>query len=242
MVINLKYTQNVKSKVSPWCFSLYCWDKRDYKHEWYLKSIKCNTQVFTSFNPFKLKPTASDRREPSFEGPVYFIALLTHFRHLRHHSYKGPIWKFGCIVIDVLYFDDEFRLWFQGLLCMAVQGLRMQDIMCFLFPIQTLSGMNISCHFIDDKYSPSSFPVQNVSDGSIAFIWVRVKLQGEPDRRSVKTQNRTLPKLLDFDSRFQNMIHGCKIYNGHSAVLQNSCRRNAWRGTSATMIISAETI
>lgn len=133
---------------------------------------------------------------------VYFEALLTHFRHLRHRSYKGSIWKFGCIVIDVLYFDDEFWLWLQGILCVAVQGLCMQDIMCFLFPIQALSGMNISCHFVDDKYSPSSFPVQNVPDSSIAFIWVWVKLQRKWDRHCVNIENIMLPKLLAFDSRF----------------------------------------
>lgn len=69
--------------------------------------------TFSSFNPFKQRLDAADSRKPSFEGSVYSVALLTHFRHLRHCSYKGSIWKFGCIVIDVLHFDDEFRLRFQ---------------------------------------------------------------------------------------------------------------------------------
>lgn len=121
---------------------------------------------------------------------LFFQELLTHFRHLRHRSYKGSIWKFRRIVIDVLYFDDEFRFWFQGLLCVVVQGLRMQDIMWFLFSIQALCGMDISCYFINDEYSPSSFPVQDVPDRSIAFIWVWVKLQGKPE--SVWTQRKWL--------------------------------------------------
>lgn len=134
---------------------------------------------FLVFQPIQTKVKS---KAQSFEAPVYYVSLLTHFRHLRHSRYKGSIWKFGCIVIDVLHFDDEFRLWFQGLLCVAVQGLCMQDIVRFPFPIQTLSGMNISCHFVDEKYSPSSFSAQNIPDRSIAFIWVWVKLQGKPDR------------------------------------------------------------
>lgn len=124
-----------------------------------------------------LFPTSSIESKHS----LFYKALLTHFRHLRHRSYKGSIWKFRRIVIDVLYFDDEFRLWFQGLLCVAVQGLRMQDIMWFPFSIQALRGMDISCYFINDEYSPTSFPVQDVPDRSIAFIWVWVKLQGKPE-------------------------------------------------------------
>lgn len=128
------------------------------------------TDFLSSVSPFRQRLRAANRGQQSSEGPVCCVVLLTHFRHLRHRRYKGSIWKFGCIVIDVLYFDDEFRLWFQGLLCVAVQGLCMQDIMRFPLSIQALSGMNISCHFVDDKYSPGSFPAQNVPDGSIAFI------------------------------------------------------------------------
>lgn len=106
----------------------------------------------------------------SGEKSFHSEAPLTQFRHLRHRRYKGSIWKFGCVVIDVLYFDDEFRLWFQGLLSVSVQGLCMQDIMRFPLPIQALSGVNISCHLVDDKYSPGSFPAQDVPDGSVAFI------------------------------------------------------------------------
>lgn len=129
-----------------------------------------------------------------FVDSVYFKALLTHFRHLRNRRYKGSIWKFGRIVIDVLHFDDEFRLWFQGLLCVAVQGLRMQDIMCFLFPIQALRGVNISCHFVDDKYRSGSFAVQDVPDRSVAFIRVGVKLRGEAERQACEHTGESLAK------------------------------------------------
>lgn len=142
--------------------------------------------------------------EQSLEGPVYFEELLTHFRHLRDRSYKGSIWKFGCIVIDVLYFDDEFWLWFQGLLCVTVQRLRMEDIMCFPFPIQALSGMNIPCHFIDDKYSPSSFAAQNVPDRSITFVWVWVKLEWKTDKVRVNMEKKKQCKV-------KFLLNNCKI-------------------------------
>lgn len=173
---------------------------------------KKGSDSFLTFKPFKWRLTAADSSEQPFEALVYFKALLTHFRHLRHRSYKGPIWKFRRIVIDVLHFDDEFWLWFQGLLCVAVQRLCVQDIMCFLFPIQAFSGVNISCHFIDDKYSPSSFPVQDVPDRSIAFIWIWVKLQGKADSVWMHRKDWCFPFIRPY------MSHGCTFYNDYSKL------------------------
>lgn len=175
------------------------WIKKDCKHEEDLKSNKS----FSSLKPFKWRLTAIGSREQSLEGPVYFEELLTHFRHLRDRSYKGSIWKFGCIVIDVLYFDDEFWLWFQGLLCVTVQCLRMEDIMCFPLPIQALSGMNIPCHLIDDKYSPSSFAAQNVPDRSITFVWVWVKLEWKTDKVCVNMEKK--------QCKVKFLLNNCKI-------------------------------
>lgn len=210
----LKHAQHAKSKVLGWYFfppSVHQRDERDYTHGGYLKSKrdregrkKKKIKQFRVFSHLSshlsdglllLPLTAATKHS---EGSVYFKALLTHFRHLRNRRYKGSIWKFGRIVIDVLHFDDEFRLWFQGLLCVAVQGLRMQDIMCFLFPIQALRGVNISCHFVDDKYRSGSFAVQDVPDRSVAFIRVGVKLRGEADRERVSTQEKVSAKVARF--------------------------------------------
>lgn len=119
-----------------------------------------------------------NKRGQSFRAPGFNAALLTHFRHLRHRSYEGSVWKLRCVVVDVLYFNYEFRHGLKGLLRVAVQSLCVQDIMCFLLPIQALGGMNITSHLVDDEYRPGSLSAQNVSDGSVTFIWVWVKLDG----------------------------------------------------------------
>ena len=163
-------------------FSLYHRDKRACKHGGHL--------LKTAHSRFCWRHTYLCCNQYPFQTDEDLKAWLTHFRHLRHCCYKGSIWKFRCIIIDVLYFNDELRLWFQGLFRVPIQGLRMQDIMRFLFAIQALGGMDISCHFVNDEYSPSSFPVQNVPDRSVTFIRVWVKLQRKSDKRCENTNKR----------------------------------------------------
>ncbi|KAG7273330.1 hypothetical protein CRUP_005936 [Coryphaenoides rupestris] len=74
-------------------------------------------------------------------------------RHLRHGRYERSFRKFGRVVVDVLHFDDEFRLRFERLLCVAVQGLGVQH---------ALGGVDVPRDFVDDEYSPGALAAQDI--------------------------------------------------------------------------------
>lgn len=83
--------------------------------------------------------------------------FLTDFWPLRDRRDERAIREFGRIVIDVLHFNNELRLWFQGLVGVQINGLSMKYIMRLFLTVQTLGGMDISGYLIDNKDSSCSF-------------------------------------------------------------------------------------
>lgn len=39
--------------------------------------------------------------------------------------------------------------------------------------------MDVSRYLVDDEDSPRSLPAQDVSDGAVAFVWIRMQLKWE---------------------------------------------------------------
>ncbi len=99
---------------------------------------------------------------------------LTNFRHLRHSCDEGSVEEFGGVVINVLNFYNELWLWLQGFVGVEVDGLRVKNIMWFLFPVQTFGGVDVSRYLVDDEDTPCSFTAKDVPDRTIAFVWIRM--------------------------------------------------------------------
>lgn len=55
----------------------------------------------------------------------------------------------------------------------------MENVMRFLLPVQTLGGVDVSRYLVDDEDSARPFPAQDVSDGAVAFVWIRMQLKWE---------------------------------------------------------------
>jgi len=104
-------------------------------------------------------------------------ALLTQLRHLGHRGIEGPAGEGGRVVVDVLHFDDELRLGLQRLLRVAVQRLGVQHVVRLALAVQALDGVNVARHLVDDEDGAGSVAAQDVADGAVAFVRVRVELQ-----------------------------------------------------------------
>lgn len=102
--------------------------------------------------------------------------LLTHRRHFRDPSGVRAIQEFGLIIIYVLNLDDEFRLGLHGFVGEPVQRLGSERVVGLLLAIQPLGGVNIPRVLINNENGTCPFAWQDVFDGTISFINIRVKL------------------------------------------------------------------
>lgn len=102
--------------------------------------------------------------------------LLTHRRHFWNSCCIWTIQKFGFIVIDILNFDNKLRFRFHRLVGESVQCLGSECIIGLLLPVQSLGGMNIPSVLINNENGTCPFTWQDVFDGTISFINIRVKL------------------------------------------------------------------
>lgn len=102
---------------------------------------------------------------------------LTYYWHFRNTSSVNFFWKCWFIVIDVMDLDDKLRFRFHWSQSSSVDSLGTQGVKGFLFPVNSPSCMNISCFLINYKKSTSPISWQNVFEGSISLILVRMKLK-----------------------------------------------------------------
>lgn len=101
---------------------------------------------------------------------------LTHGRHFGNSCGIGAVQEFGFIVIDVLNLDDELWLRLNGLVGEPVQGLGSKRVVGLLLAVQPLGGVNIPGILINNENGTCPFAWQDVFDGTISFINIRVKL------------------------------------------------------------------
>lgn len=71
--------------------------------------------------------------------------------------------------------------------------------MRFPLPVEALRGVNVSRHFVDEKYRAGSFAAQDVPDGSVPFIGVGVELRREGGEQGVNTERRRLLPASEYD-------------------------------------------
>ena len=102
---------------------------------------------------------------------------LTHYWHFRNTSSVNFFWKCWFIVIDVMDFDDKLRFRFHWSQSSSINSLGTQGIKGFLFPVNSPSSMNVTCFLINYKKSSSPISWQNIFEGSISLVLVRMKLK-----------------------------------------------------------------
>lgn len=69
-------------------------------------------------------------------GMDFFIIKISVFIYILYFRYSNDVWficEFWGIVINILYFDDEFRFRFKRFVCSFVNSLGMEYIVSFLF-------------------------------------------------------------------------------------------------------------
>lgn len=102
---------------------------------------------------------------------------LTYLRHLRHSGEVGPVQEPGLVVIDVLDLDNELGLGLQWPVCLPVAGLGSEDVLRLNLAVQPLDGMDVACAVINGEGGSGALTRQDVPDGAVAFVHVRVELQ-----------------------------------------------------------------
>lgn len=106
-------------------------------------------------------------------------AACSWLTHRRHFGNPGGVWavqEFGFIVVDVLDLDDKLRLGLYGLVGEPVQRLGSERVVGLFLTVQPLGGMNIPRVLINNENGTCPFAWQDVFDGTISFINIRVKL------------------------------------------------------------------
>lgn len=104
------------------------------------------------------------------------LRLLTHRWHFGNPCRVRAIQEFGFVVVDVLNLDDELGLGFHRLVGEPVQRLGSKRVVGLLLAIQPLGSMNIPSVLINNENGTCPFAWQDVFDGTISFINIRVKL------------------------------------------------------------------
>lgn len=103
-------------------------------------------------------------------------SLLTHRRHFGNSRRVWAIQEFGFVVVDILNLDDKLGLRLHRLVGEPVQCLGSERVVGLLLPIQPLGSMNIPSVLINNENGTCPFAWQDVFDGTISFINIRVKL------------------------------------------------------------------
>lgn len=104
---------------------------------------------------------------------------LTNRRHFGYLSIVRAIQELGLIVINILHFDNELRLWFDWQVGGAVSGLSSQRVVGLFLPVQTLRGMYVACVLIDGENGGRTFTCEHVFHFALTFVHIRMKLQGK---------------------------------------------------------------
>lgn len=100
----------------------------------------------------------------------------TYLGHLRHRRSIGSVQELGFVVVDVLDLDDELGLGFQRPVGEAVAGLSSQHVLSLDLTVQPLDGVDVARAVIDGEGGAGAFARQDVLDGPVAFVHVRVEL------------------------------------------------------------------
>lgn len=84
-----------------------------------------------------------------FERAIQMISdwlrSLTYGWQLCHAANIGTLQELRLTVVDVLHLDDKLWLRFQRVVGQPVSGLSPERVEGLLFPVQSLSGMDVSC-------------------------------------------------------------------------------------------------
>lgn len=113
---------------------------------------------------------------PKSETAKAACSLLTHWRHFGDPRRVRTIQEFGFVVIDILNLDDELGLGLYRLVGEPVQRLGAERVVGLFLPVQPLGSMNIPSVLINNENGTCPFAWQDVFDGTISFINIRVKL------------------------------------------------------------------
>lgn len=105
------------------------------------------------------------------------MSSLTDIRHLGDIGAVDGLRELGLIVIDVVNLDNKLSGWFQWEACVFVESLCLKGVGCFFFSVESLSGVKITCLFIDTENGACSFSREDVASCAISSILVRAKLE-----------------------------------------------------------------
>lgn len=87
-----------------------------------------------------------------------------------------PVREPGLVVVDILDLDDELGLGLQRPVCQPVSGLSSEDVLGLDLAVQPLDGVDVARAVVDGEGGTGAFARQDVLDGAVAFIHVRVEL------------------------------------------------------------------
>ena len=113
---------------------------------------------------------------PLLPPPFPALAWLTDLGHLRYGGLVGPIQEAWLVVIDVLDLDDELGLGLQGPVRQPVASLGAEHVLGLDLTVQALDGVDVPCAVVDGERGARPFACQDVLDGAIAQVHVRVEL------------------------------------------------------------------
>lgn len=138
------------------------------------RHCRTNTEAISFFqylwwSAFNYRPLKPDSAKAA-------CSLLTHRRHFGNSCRVRAIQELGFIVVDVLNLDNKLRLGLHRLVAEPVQRLGAERVVGLLLPVQSLGSMNIPRVLINNENGTCPFAWQDVFDGTISFINIRVKL------------------------------------------------------------------
>lgn len=103
-------------------------------------------------------------------------ALLTDVGPLGYAAPVNLLTEMRLVIVDVVEFDRELRLWLQLLTCQFVDHGGPQDIKSLLLPIQAAGGVQVAIIHVNDKNGAGPLARENIPHQSIVVVLVRLEL------------------------------------------------------------------
>lgn len=119
------------------------------------------------------------------------LPLLTYFGHFGHSCLVGPVQKPGLVVVDILDLYDELGLGLQRPVRQAVPGLGTENVLGLYLPVEPLDGVDVPRAVVDGEGGAGALARQDVLDGAVALIHVRVELWGQSESEQRLIDPRT---------------------------------------------------
>lgn len=120
---------------------------------------------------------------------------LTDFRHLGDAGEVDLLCELWRVVVDVVNFYVKFSVRLQLCVGVPVQHLRNECVHSFLFPVQSLGGMNVSGLLIDQEQGACPISCQNVLHVAVTFVHIGVQLKNE-ERHTLLVWSQTINQVV----------------------------------------------